>query len=344
MEQTTIIPPSYLPMVVETEQTTNIGETIIDAEIITEDTRSPFIEANSQPTTRSELMNDCIIPVYAKDNEVLISHNQFIEATYQAARDFYQGETIAEPEIRVSHIIRGRVPEAINKPASQLLPEDKTMYWERMCFCIEIPSLWQDINGNRLNLSICGVKSYGMENLNGRLTAQKFTFAVGFQNTACCNLCLWTDGYKQDQRAMSTAEIYRGVLELLQQYDWARHIHLMKSLGEVSLSEHQFALLLGRMRLYNYLPTYKQRTIPELLITDSMVNNIAKQYIRDANFKANGEGELSMWNFFNLMTGAVKNGSYIDSFIQRQVNATDIALGLTATLKGTDSTYSWFLS
>ena len=39
MEQTTIIPPSYLPMVVETEQTTtNIGETIIDAEIITEDT------------------------------------------------------------------------------------------------------------------------------------------------------------------------------------------------------------------------------------------------------------------------------------------------------------------
>jgi len=142
---------------------------------------------------------------------------------------------------------------------------------------------------------------------------------------------------------MSTAEIYRGVLELLQQYDWARHIHLMKSLGEVSLSEHQFALLLGRMRLYNYLPTYKQRTIPELLITDSMVNNIAKQYIRDANFKANGEGELSMWNFFNLMTGAVK-GSYIDSFIQRQVNATDIALGLTATLKGTDSTYSWFLS
>ena len=51
MEQTTIIPPSYLPMVVETEQTTNIGETIIDAEIITEDTRSPFIEARAFRTT-----------------------------------------------------------------------------------------------------------------------------------------------------------------------------------------------------------------------------------------------------------------------------------------------------
>ena len=55
MEQTTIIPPSYLPMVVETEQTTNIGETIIDAEIITEDTRSPFIESNTSGITLEEL-------------------------------------------------------------------------------------------------------------------------------------------------------------------------------------------------------------------------------------------------------------------------------------------------
>lgn len=52
MEQTTIIPPSYLPMVVEAEQTTTIGETIIDAEIITEEApATPFIEANSTPIT-----------------------------------------------------------------------------------------------------------------------------------------------------------------------------------------------------------------------------------------------------------------------------------------------------
>ena len=64
MEQTTIIPPSYLPMVVEaSEQTTNIGETIIDAEIITEEaTATPFIEANSTPITLESLQNDCVIP------------------------------------------------------------------------------------------------------------------------------------------------------------------------------------------------------------------------------------------------------------------------------------------
>ena len=83
MEQT-IIPPSYLPMVVEADQTTNIGETIIDAEIITEDTRSPFIEANSTSITLESLQNDCVIPNFAKDNEAVISHSQFIGATYQA--------------------------------------------------------------------------------------------------------------------------------------------------------------------------------------------------------------------------------------------------------------------
>ena len=62
-------------MVVEAEQTTtNIGETIIDAEIITEDTRSPFIEANSIPITLESLQNDCVIPNFAKDNEAVISH------------------------------------------------------------------------------------------------------------------------------------------------------------------------------------------------------------------------------------------------------------------------------
>ena len=73
---TTIIPSptSYLPMVVEASEQTNIGETIIDAEIITDDTRSPFIEANSIPITLESLQNDCVIPTFAKDNEPHIAH------------------------------------------------------------------------------------------------------------------------------------------------------------------------------------------------------------------------------------------------------------------------------
>ena len=343
MEQTTIIPPSYLPMVVEAEQTTNIGETMIDAEIITEDTRSPFIEANSIPITLESLQNDCVIPNFAKDNEAVISHSQFIGATYQALRDCYRSEQIDEPQIRVSHIIRGRIPEAINKKSSELLPHEMTQYYERMAFCINVPTIYQDVNGNRLQLSIVGVKSYGRDNLNGKLTAQKFSIAVGFQNTVCCNQCIWTDGYKDDIRALSPGEIYQHTLRLLDTYDMAKHIYLLQSLGDLYLSETQFALILGKMRLYNYLPKRIQRGIPEMLITDSMVNSVARQYYRDPNFTVNGGGELSMWNFYNLLTGACK-GSYIDTFLDRQANALTTSLGIAEGLRDEDSGYSWFIS
>ena len=180
MEETTIIPPTCLPMVVSTEQeTTNLGETIIEASVITDEApRSPFIEANSIPITLESLQNDCVIPNFAKDNEALLSHAQFIGATYHALKDYFRSEQIEEPQVRVSHIIRSRTPEAVNKKSSELLPHEITQYYERMAFCINVPTICRDVNGNRLNLSVVGVKSYGRDNLNGRLTAQKFSIAV----------------------------------------------------------------------------------------------------------------------------------------------------------------------
>ena len=94
-----------------------------DAVLITEQThkRSPFIEANTTEVTLEHLRNNCIIPTFAKDNEVCISHPSFIESVYEATRDFYHGETICSPEIRTSHIVRGRIPEATDKRVDQLL-------------------------------------------------------------------------------------------------------------------------------------------------------------------------------------------------------------------------------
>lgn len=336
-EQTTIVHPSYLP-IVATEvvgNQNNFGEEST--------TPSPFIEANSVPITLESLMTDCVIPNFAKDNEAVISHSQFIGATYQAIRDYYRSEQIDEPQVKVSHIIKGRTPEAINKKSSELLPHEMTQYYERMAFCINVPSIHKDVNGNRLNLSVVGVKSYGRDNLNGRLTAQKFSLAVGFQNTVCCNQCIWTDGYRDEIRAISPSEIYQHSLHLLDTYDMAKHIYLLKSLEDLYLSETQFALILGKMRLYNYLPAKIQREIPQMLITDSMVNNVARQYYRDPNFSADDNGELSMWDFYNLLTGACK-GSYIDTFLAREVNALTTSLGIAQGLRNEDSGYSWFIS
>ena len=50
---------------------------------------------------------------------------------------------------------------------------------------------------------------------------------------------------------------------------------------------------------------------------------------------------ISMWNVYNLLTGANKS-SYIDNFLDRAYNATQLAEGLNKALYG-ESEYSWFI-
>ena len=77
-----------------------------------------------------------------------------------------------------------------------------------------------------------------------------------------------------------------------------------------------------------------------MLLTDTQVNLVAKSYIKDENFGSTG-GELNMWKFYNLLTGANKS-SYIDSFLDRSLNASEIALGINAALHGEEA-YKWFI-
>ncbi|MCC4212258.1 DUF3871 family protein [Leeuwenhoekiella parthenopeia] len=39
-----------------------------------------FIKANTKGVSLSHLKEDCVIPVFSKDNEITISHSQFVEA------------------------------------------------------------------------------------------------------------------------------------------------------------------------------------------------------------------------------------------------------------------------
>jgi hypothetical protein len=49
-------------------------------------------------------------------------------------------------------VVKGRIPEAIGKPAKDLLEHEKTIYYERMAFMMTIPSITEMVNGNRLSL------------------------------------------------------------------------------------------------------------------------------------------------------------------------------------------------
>ena len=322
----------------------NFGEYAEEAVIIEEPVKpkrvNHFIEANSMEVTLDHLKNDNVIPVFSKDNELTISHPQFIETVWEAANSFYSGEQIEQPDIRCSHVVKGRRPESINKPKNLLTEADTTQYYERCAFAIDIPSIYEDVSGNRLNLSIVGVRALNRENLATKKSPELFRLAVSFKNTVCCNMCVFTDGYKDDIKVMSTKELFRATLELLNNFNTAKNIHLLQTLGNSYLTEHQFCQLLGRMRLYQSLPQGYQKDIPKMLITDSQINAVAKAYTNDENFGSLGN-DISMWKLYNLLTGANKS-SYIDSFLDRAVNATEIATGINAALHG-DTKYKWFI-
>lgn len=305
--------------------------------------KSPFIEANTEEIKLSDLKEKCVIPVFTKDNEITLSHQEFIETALSAIGKIFPNENLDTPEIRVSHQIKGRTPDALHIAAKDLEEHQRTSYFERMAFIIRIPGITETINGNKLSLTVGGVRSYNLENLYNKKTYEKFKFFIGFQNMVCCNLCVSTDGFQSEIRAMSFLDLEDKMLQVIQGYNANQHLSSMKNLLDNSLSESQFAQIIGKARLYNYLPKKEKVLIPELLLNDGHINTVAKDYYQDESFCRNDNGNISMWEFYNLLTGSNKT-SYVDTFLERGVNAFSFSEGVSNALSGSSTNYSWFLS
>ena len=326
------------------EEIKTVGETIPEVieeiEIISSGTS--FIEANTIGSTLTEVKHGHIIPVFIKDNEPVISHCEFIETTLGVAMDIFRGEGILKPNIRLSHPIKGRIPEAKNKPANALLEHEKTIYFERMAFVIEIPTIYTDIGGNRLNLSIGGVKAYNLDNLYNKSGAdQHFKIFIGFKNTVCTNLCVATDGYMGDLKVKNVDMLRNSVRMMLQDFNAVKLSDQFRDLHNYDLTEQQFAQLIGRCRMYKYLPESLQKDIPELMFGESQLNTICADYYRDNTFCRNEDGNINLWKLFNLFTGANKS-SYIDTFLDRSVNAFQLVNVLKDALYHKES--CWYLN
>lgn len=80
------------------------------------------------------------------------------------------------------------------------------------------------------------------------------------------------------------SELYRNVLELFNSFNAAKEIHLMQTLSDTYLSETQFAQVVGRMRMYQALSPARQKAIPRLLITDSQINSVCRDYYTNEVF------------------------------------------------------------
>ena len=129
-------------------------------------------------------------------------------------------------------------------------------------------------------------------------------------------------------------------MDLFSKYDANKHLRFMQEFQKYSLTEHQFAQFLGKSRMYQCLPSKEKRMLPNMEMTDSQINTIARKYYIDENFAKEGNS-ISMWRVYNLLTGANKS-SYIDNFLDRSLNATQLTEGLSRAVQG-DSEYRWFI-
>ena len=324
----------------------NFGEYAEDATIVVEEpvvkSSVSFLDANTNPVTLEELTTQCVVPTWA-NQELTIAHQDFISCVHDAASSFYAGEIVNAPDIRCSHIVRGRIPQALGKKASELLECEKTQFYQRLAFTFTIPTIYETINGQKLELCVGGVRNYSDLNLyRSTKGLEKFSCFIGWRVRICSNQVLTGEGVKFSMEVSNIGELYRNVLDLFNNFNPAKEIHLMQTLSNTSLSESQFAQIIGRCRCYQALPIGYQKSIPKLLITDSQINSVCRDFYHNEAFGMK-DNAISLFDFHNLLTQSNKN-SYVDTYLQRAVNATEISVGINNVLRGIDDKYQWFLS
>ena len=282
-----------------------------------------FIESNTQTITLEELTERNIIPTFS-DNSLTISHQNFISAVTKVAGNVF-GE-LTPVELRVSHPIIGRVPSAQHKKAYELTEREKTVFYQRMAFCCHVPNLTRTINGQTVHLCVGGVRAYNEDKLYSRKSAMKFKVFVGWQVRVCSNLMLTCDGYSGIIECLTEADIMQKTFELFGGFEPMMDdtLHSLEDLRTTPIPEELFCKIIGRMRLYQALPMNEQRKLPQLIVGDTAVNAMVRNYVSNPDFGIT---------------------SYIDKWLERNQNCTDFAIGIQKAINGDDTEgYSWFIS
>ncbi len=127
---------------------------------------------------------------------------------------------------------------------------------------------------------------------------------------------------------------------LLCRYNALQHLQTMQALPQYSLTEKQFAQVVGRCRLYQYLNPNQKAEIAPLHFGDQQLNSICRDYYKDQSFCRSEDGSINLWKLYNLFTSANKS-SYIDSFVEKAVGAQGLVLDIKQALD--NKTSSWFL-
>jgi len=213
-----------------------------------------------------------------------------------------------------------------------------------MAFHIPIEGHDITIDGKDICLSIVGVKAFNLDNLGGtKSNYQNFKLGVGYNVKVCTNYCLFGTDVQSGIKVKSLEQLDESIDEIIEGVEVGGYDELLKELTKCNLTQTQFATLLGKLHIYNCLPNDSKQNIGKSTFTESHINIIANNYLSNEAFKKYDDGSVSLWNLYNHFTEAVKN-SYINDFVDRNVNCYDLVDGLANAVKGEQNEYTWFLN
>jgi hypothetical protein len=77
---------------------------------------------------------------------------------------------------------------------------------------------------------------------------------------------LTTDGLQDKIEVLNVQELYAAALNLFHAYNPSKDLHLLRTLGQMSITTSEFCQIIGRMRLYQALTPNQQKRLPRLLL------------------------------------------------------------------------------
>ena len=304
-----------------------------------------FIESNTQAISLEDLATKCVVPTFA-DMSLSISHQNFMASVCKAAIEVF-GD-ITPIECRVSHPIIGRIPSALGKKASEVTDDEKTLFYQRLAWISHIKGLSRSVNGQTVFLTIGGTRSYSEDKLYGRASSQKFKIFCAWSVKVCSNQMVQTGGSTGTIECFTEADIYQRAYQLFAAFDPEKedHLKLLENLHKTRISQELFCSIVGRLRLYQFLPAEQKRNLPQVDLGDQPINACVRGYAGDnPNFgMRDGITSISCWDLMNLLNEAIK-ATYIDRWVERNQACTDFAIGIQRAINGEDTEgYSWFLN
>ncbi len=274
--------------------------------------------------------------IYCSNQENAI--NKLHEDGYKASDSFVSGEILEQYSFFTSRFYSAVDLDTPDKPdiimVTDCLNKQQTMI-DPFTHSVQITGRFRSGIGN-----ITHITNWKEINLYSKKSVERFKIFIGFRNRVCSNLMLTTDGLQDKVEVLSVQELYAAALNLFHAYNPSKDLHLLRTLGQMSISTSEFCQIIGRMRLYQALTPNQQKRLPRLLLGDSQINAACRAFVSDVNFKSTGDS-ITGWQLLNLLNGSVKS-SYIDNFLERNLNCTEFVQGIQRAKLG-DSEYAWFL-